>query len=105
MRSLMFKVNAQKITKDPECNFEGIVAGTEGYLKAKFSFSEEWNDCIQVASFWRGKEEHAERIVNGECTIPTEALTGATFKVSVIGKRRDFLINTNKTLVVQEVCR
>ena len=105
MRSLMFKVNAQKIVRDPECDFTGIVAGTKGYLKAKFIFTEEWNGCILVASFWKGSEEHAVRIVNNECDIPPEALTGATFKVSVTGKRRDFLIKTNRVLVVQEVNR
>lgn len=105
MRSLMFKVNGQKITKDPECDFSGLVAGSEGYLEAKFTFSEEWNNCIVVARFWRGIKEHAVKIVNGKCDIPPEALTGATFKVSVVGKRRGFLINTNKITVVQEVCR
>lgn len=104
MRSLMFKVNGQKIERDPKCDFSGIVAGTEGYLKAKFTFSEEWNDCILVASFWKGAE-YAVRIVNNECDIPSEALTGATFKVSVVGKRRGLFINTNKVTVVQEVNR
>lgn len=105
MRSLMFKVNGQKIEKDPACDFSGLVAGTEGYLKAKFTFSEEWNGCILVASFWKGGTEHAARIVNNECDIPSEALTGATFKVSAVGKRRGLLIKTNKVIVVQEVNR
>lgn len=105
MRSLMFKVNGQKIEKDPNCDFSGIVAGTKGYLKAKFTFTEEWNDCILVARFWKGSEEHAARIVKDECDIPPEALTGKAFKVSVIGKRGGYLIKTNRILIEQEVNR
>lgn len=104
-RTLTFNINGQQIAKDPKCDFSGLVAGTVGYLKAKFTFSEEWNDCILVASFWRGNNEHAARIVNGECEIPSEALTGAIFKVSVTGKRGDYKITTNKVFVRQEVNR
>lgn len=70
MRLLKFNVNTQHIQKDPSCNFTGIVAGTQDYLKAHFTFSPEWQDCIIVASFWRDKEDHAVFVENGECMIP-----------------------------------
>lgn len=105
MRSLMFKVKGQKITKDPECNFEGLVAGTKGYLKAVFTFSEEWDDCILVASFRRGIHEHGALIKNNECEIPPEVLNTTAFSVAVIGKRGDYQITTNKVFVRQEANR
>lgn len=105
MRSLKFIVNAQTIAKDPTCDFSKIVAGSKGYLKAQFTFSKEWQDCILAASFWRGDKEYAVLINNNECDIPSEALTGATFKVSVTGKKGDYRIPTNKVSVRQEVVR
>lgn len=43
MRTLKFIVNAQKLEKDPSCDFSGIVSGTKGYLEAEFSVSKEWS--------------------------------------------------------------
>lgn len=105
MRLLKFNVNTQVIQKDPNCDFDNIVAGTKDYLKAQFTFSPEWQDCILVASFWRGKQEHAALIRNGECMIPPEALVGPTFRVSVIGQRGNYQITTNSIVVRQEVSR
>jgi hypothetical protein len=101
----MFKVNGQQIEKDPNCDFSGLVAGTEGYLKAKFTFSEEWKDCVLVASFWRGINEHAALIKNNECEIPPEALKTTAFSVSVTGKRGGYKITTNRIFVRQEANR
>ena len=105
MRLLKFKVDAQHIQKDPDCDFNNIVAGTKDYLRAQFTFSPEWQNCVLVASFWRGKDEYAVLIENGECVIPADALVGPTFRVSVIGQRGYYRITTNKVLVRQEVSR
>lgn len=105
MRTLKFTVNAQCINKDSDCDFTNIVAGTQNYLQAYFTFSPEWHDCIKVASFWRGEKEHAVLIKDGTCNIPPEALTGRTFRVSVIGQRGDYRITTNRILVRQEVSK
>ena len=54
-RFLRFKVIDQTLRKHDQCDFSGIVAGSEGYLQAKFYFEpEEWNDFsyIRIASFW-----------------------------------------------------
>ena len=106
MRLLIFNVESQCIHKDPKCDFTNIVAGTKNYLRAKFTFSDEWCDCVKVASFWRGEKEHAV-LLNGDgtCDIPTEVLSGATFRVSVIGQKDDYRITTNKIVVRQEVSR
>lgn len=102
MRVLSFNVGSQQISKDPQCDFKGLVAGTQKYLQARFSFSPEWQDCILVASFWRGNNEHAVLIKDNVCEIPSEVLTGRAFSVSVTGQRGDYRITTNKVYVRQE---
>lgn len=103
MRYLRFIINGQQIQMDPACDFTGIVAGSRGYLKAHFTFTQEWDGCILVASFMRGGSECAVQIINGECDIPSEVLTGATFKVSVMGQRNNYRILTNTVTIRQEV--
>lgn len=105
MRILEFEVDGQTIRKKPECDFSNIVAGTSGFLRAKFSFSSEWRGCLKAASFWRGKKEYPVLLDRNACDIPPEALVGATFRVSVLGKNGDFRIPTNSVLVKQEVTR
>lgn len=104
MRTLKFIVTSQYIKKNSKCDFSDIVAGSVGYLKAAFEFSEDWDNCIKVASFWLEGEEHAARLdENGECEIPPEALVGELFSVSVTGAKSNYKIKTNKTKVRQEV--
>lgn len=105
MRLLEFNVSSQCVHKDPECDFSHIVAGTKNYLRAKFTFSDEWDGCNKAASFWRGEKEYAVLLINDTCDIPPEVLTGATFRVSVTGLRNDYQLTTNKILVRQEVFR
>lgn len=105
MRVLEFNVKAQHICKNPSCDFTNIVAGTKNYLQAHFTFSPEWQDCILVASFWRGGKEYAALIQNGTCDIPQEVLGGRTFGVSVTGQRGSYILTTNRAIVRQEVFR
>lgn len=105
MRLLSFNVDAQHISKDPDCDFTKIVAGTRNYLRAHFTFSPEWQDCVKVASFWKGGKEHAVMLENDECEIDSEALTGITFGVTVTGQKGNYRITTNRVLVRQEVSR
>ena len=39
MRTLKFVVDKQIIKQNPDCDFSGLVPGTDGYLQAEFSFS------------------------------------------------------------------
>lgn len=103
MRTLKFKVENQIITKDPKCDFSGLVPGTEGYLQAEFSFSSEWDDCVKVASFrsFMGKEYPPKIIAENVCMIPTEALARRSFKIQIIGQGRDKRLKTNQVIVDQ----
>lgn len=107
-RILEFNVNKQRLRKCPDCDFTGIVAGSIGYLRAKFNLSpEEWQDCtIKVARFWlEDKESSVKLDKNNSCDIPPEVLTGEMFAVSVLGKSQGYQIETNKFEVKQEVIR
>ena len=102
MRILKFIVTAQAIIKDPDCDFSGIVAGTQGYLRAEFSFSAEWAGCRVAAVFSCLGKEYAEPVLNGGCKIPSEALTWDSFGVRVVGQRAGYRITTNEIKVRQE---
>ena len=103
MRVLKFIVNDQIITKDPSCDFSGLVPGTDRYLQAEFEFSPEWDECVRVATFFSpmGKEYAPQLLAGGKtCIIPTDALAKRTFSVKVVGKGK-YTITTNKVVVEQ----
>lgn len=105
-RILEFDVKKQRLRKRMSCDFTGIVAGSVGYLRAKFYLSpEEWEDCtVKVARFWLGDTESSVKLdANDSCDIPPEVLTGEKFAVSVLGKSLGYQIETNKIKVKQEV--
>ena len=104
MRTLKFIVNKQIITLDPNCDFTGLIPGSEGYLQAEFIFSPEWRNCVKVAAFYSilGKEFPPQKLEDGKtCMIPAEALKGRKFKVQVIGKDDRVKLTTNKVTVSQ----
>lgn len=104
MRTLKFIVDNQLIEKDPKCDFDGLVPGTEGYLRAEFSFSPEWKDCLKVAAFFSaaGKEYTPQVLQDGKyCIIPVEACEKRDISIRVIGKKGGFRITTN-TIVVRQ---
>ena len=103
MRTLRFIVDKQIIKQDPECNFDNIVPGTAGYLRAEFSFSDEWDKTIKVVAFYRNGNECPPQILKDgkSCEIPAEALKGRQFSIKILGKNKDVRITTNEFEVVQ----
>ena len=104
MRTLKFNVDDLIITADEACDFTNLVPGSAGYLKAVFSFSPLWDDCVKVASFWSvmGEEFPAQVLdENNSCVIPAEALKNRVFKVQVLGKGNKIRLKTNKVSVEQ----
>ena len=107
MRILEFEVQKQRLKRRQTCDFSGLVAGSKGYLHARFYFSEEeWTACTnKVARFWIGDKEHAAMLDEHNCCeIPPEALVGAEFEVSMLGVAPKYEIKTNKICIRQEVC-
>lgn len=105
MRFLEFTISGQKIQKARDCDFTGIVAGSQGYLSARFHFSNDWVGCKKVAVFIQNGEDYPAAIVNNTCEIPPEALTGRLVKLYVIGRRPGLELPTNTTAFSQTVAR
>lgn len=105
-RILKFKVRKQRLAKDRNCDFSNIIAGSVGYLRARFSLSSEWDGCTKVASFWaeeNGQEYPVYLDENDSCDIPVEALTKGYFFVQVTGAKAGYKIKSSKIGVKQEV--
>ena len=104
MRVLDFIVKGQSLIKNPDCDFGNIVAGTRGYLSARFQFyGNEWNTCKKAASFYLEDREFAVLLdENNSCLIPNEVLVSDRFEVSLTGLNDGLLIKTTKTKVKQE---
>lgn len=102
MRTLKFIITAQAITKDPDCDFSGIVSGTKGYLYAQFSFSKEWEGCRMAAVFRCLGKEYAQPVKNGRCEIPADALTWDRFSVRLVGQKENYRITTDEIIIQQE---
>lgn len=105
MRTLYFNVNKQILDKDPNCDFDNLVPGTEGYLQASFSFSSDWNNCAKVIGFFSmmGAEYEPQVLKDGStCIIPAEALKNRSFKIQVMGRGTNGVqLKTNKVVVTQ----
>lgn len=104
MRTLKFIVNDQRIEQDPNCDFSGLVPGTEEYLIAEFRFSKEWNGYTKVATFrsMLGKEHPPQLLKDGRtCVIPAEALKKRKFEIGVVGRRNKQKLLTHTVTVCQ----
>ena len=106
-RTLVFDVDGQRLRRNRECDFSCIAAGTVGYLRAKFNFPfSGWHGCTKAASFWADGKEYAVLLDKDDsCIIPSEALKGDKFYVSVMGAKTGYKIETIKVKVRQEVIR
>lgn len=98
MRTLKFVVTGQQIQKEPSCDFSGLVAETENYLKAEFTFSSEWYGKKKAATFWKlGREFpvalHGDKIAT--CKIPRAAVSHIEFGVSVTRMEGEEFVRTN----------
>ena len=104
MRTLKFIVEGLIIKQDPNCDFENLVPGTDGYLEAEFTFSDEWNGFVKAASFFSplGFEYPARLLRNGVvCDIPKEALAKRSFKIQIVGQCGSITMHTDKVEVKQ----
>lgn len=104
MRTLSFTIEGQRVMKDPTCDFEHLVSGSRGYLKAQFSFNKEWDGYAKVAVFRKLLSEYPVPIINGECEIPGDALDYERFSVSIVGQRKSGeRLTTNEVEVLQQL--
>lgn len=103
MKVLDFIISGQKLQRDPSCDFSGIVAGSRGYLFARFRFSAAWAGCKKVAVFSCKGNAHPVQLANNMCEIPAEALTGTSVQVYVVGRRSGYEITSGEIAFAQTV--
>ena len=98
MRNLKFKVSGQKLSK--EGDFDNIVVGSKGYLKACFTFNSEWNGFGKVAMFKSNVSDEVLVKINaeGECMFPDAVTDGAYISIRVIGKSKTGQLITSGTV-------
>lgn len=90
---MKIKVVNQRLYLEPPETAEG----TREYLRAEFSFSEEWDGMTKTA-FFRGAdgENHPKLLKDNVCTVPAEALTApGRVGVSVSGTLGETVITTD----------
>lgn len=105
MRTLKFIINNQIIETDPNCDFTGLVPGTDGYLQAEFSFSPDWNKYVKAVEFIGCNDDdcYPQILKDGKtCIIPAEVLKRRAFGVRVVGKKDELKLTTNKLIVCQK---
>lgn len=100
MRKLRFMAEGMALSRVSPTT--GIVAGSEGYLRAEFDLSEDYEGCRVYATF-RGDSggEWAERVVDGSCGVPTEVTGGRAWGVSLTAVSDGFRLDTNEVTVRQ----
>jgi len=77
---LEFNVKNQIITRTDSFN---VVADSQGYLKAKFTFTEEWENEI-TAIFGNGDEYYSVILADNGCMVPWEVINAPFFTVSAV---------------------
>jgi hypothetical protein len=109
MRVLKFIVDGQIVKRDPNCDFDNLVPGTEGYLQAEFSFSPEWDGMVKVAGFWAKEKRdmvecEPQWLEKGKvCTIPAAALKSKRFVIQLYGKKpHDVMILVSSTIEIAQ---
>ena len=104
MRTLTYQVKNQQLI--PIGDHTSLVAGSQGYLKAKFVFGEDWKCCKRVVSFLnKGKEYVVLLDDSNECTIPAEVLTSSSFEVCVEGRAQNYRILSTRIKERQKVVK
>jgi hypothetical protein len=102
---LKFIVEDQILKVDPDCDFSGLIPGSENYLRAEFIFPKEWNSYVKIAAFFSplGTEYEPQILKDGRsCVIPAEALVRRKFKLRIYGMGADGTsMRTNKLTVCQ----
>lgn len=82
---LEFQIQHQRI-KRTDSFF--VVGGSVNYLKARFSFCEDWEGKEQIAIFTGGGHSYSVSLKDGECFVPWEVLRVKRFYVGCMAGER-----------------
>ena len=93
---LEFQIKHQRIERTDSFF---VVGGSVNYLKARFSFCEDWDGKEQIAIFTGGGHSYPVSLKDGECFVPWEVLRVKRFYVGCMAGER---ITSNAVAV--DVC-
>ncbi len=79
---LEFNIKNQSISRVD--NHE-VVADSKNYLRAHFSFSNDWDDVNKTAVFKHGEDVYNVILIDDACLVPHEVIKANYFTVSVFG--------------------
>lgn len=86
MRTLLFHVNGQKISRDERCDFQNIAKGTDNYLCLRFTFDSGWTGKNKVISFRDANgAEHNYKLLQNKCLVESKVTFGCLFSFVVYG--------------------
>jgi hypothetical protein len=106
MRELVFKVNGQSLEKDPECSFDGLIAGSSNYLSCRIIFEDpEYDHLEKIIEFITRDNSEFFQIKEESINIPSWVTAKAYFKVRIHGvdlKKKTEIV-TNTIYIQQEV--
>lgn len=101
-RTLEFIVEGQRLKKDPNCSFSGIVAGSKGYLECHFAFSPEWKGVSKAVIFTDGNQELYEPLKYDKCKVPDAITDSSRIHIQVAGKDGGTFLRTNEAVILQK---
>ena len=102
VRTLEFVIDGQRLKKDPNCNFSGIVAGSKGYLTCHFTFSSEWKGLNKAVIFKDGDKKIYEPIKYDACKVPDEITDSSRIHIQIAGKDDAMFLQTNDAVIIQK---
>lgn len=89
---IKFKIDHQIISRIDK---NKLVSGSQRYVRARFSFSEDWNDATKVAIFKTGAYPLHVLLEDDECEVPWEVLqSDGIIEVSVFGNDENGVLST-----------
>ena len=94
MRDLKYQVDQQivKATND----VSNVYKGVENYLNLVFTFDKNWEDCMKAVVFVVNGEEIPKLLKDDQCVIPKEACQGDYIWFYLVGKKKDYRLQTQK---------
>ena len=102
MYILTLKVNRDRLYLVQE-ESDSIPTGTNEPVTLYFDLSPEWKNAAVVVGFYNAERECSPQVLmeDSYCKVPPEATTGYWFRLQVLGRTKDGVIQTNKLTILQ----